>query len=90
MQLTPKSETLMSDYKTRLERDLARSKKAEIISTAQIPAEIRPANSALIDDSFSNPVTGISFAAVAAVQETEDLKFLEGENSDVCFIFSVF
>ncbi|VDN33011.1 unnamed protein product [Gongylonema pulchrum] len=78
--LTPKLEELMNDQKSRLERDTKRAKKAEIVSTGAVSASSSAAG-AYLDDGAA--VAGVSFSAVAALQNAEDSKLADEKDNDV-------
>ena len=83
----------MDDHKARLDRDSRRARKAETVYTGALPVEPR-SNGGYIDESMSAPIAGVSFSSVAALQDAEDEKLLDPDESDVsckfCFRFLFF
>uniref|UniRef100_A0A914R762 Uncharacterized protein n=1 Tax=Parascaris equorum TaxID=6256 RepID=A0A914R762_PAREQ len=41
-QLSPKQDGIISEHKARIQRDLRRAKRAEVISTSAVPIEVHP------------------------------------------------
>ncbi|KHN79043.1 THO complex subunit 2 [Toxocara canis] len=82
--LTPKQDGIINEHKARIQRDLRRAKRAEVISTGAVPIEIHSQPSVLsyVDDSMNATIAGVSFAAVAAQQDAEDAKLMEDDCSD--------
>uniref|UniRef100_A0A915B9T2 THO complex subunit 2 n=4 Tax=Parascaris univalens TaxID=6257 RepID=A0A915B9T2_PARUN len=82
--LSPKQDGIISEHKARIQRDLRRAKRAEVISTSAVPIEVHPQSTgaAFVDDSLNATIAGVSFASVAAQQDAEDAKLVDCDTSD--------
>lgn len=91
-QLSPKQDGIISEHKARIQRDLRRAKRAEVISTSAVPIEMHPQSTGavFVDDSLNATIAGVSFASVAAQQDAEDAKLMDCDTSDVCSYACVF
>uniref|UniRef100_A0A9J2PZ50 THO complex subunit 2 n=1 Tax=Ascaris lumbricoides TaxID=6252 RepID=A0A9J2PZ50_ASCLU len=82
--LSPKQDGIISEHKARIQRDLRRAKRAEVISTSAVPIEMHPQSTGavFVDDSLNATIAGVSFASVAAQQDAEDAKLMDCDTSD--------
>ncbi|VDN03794.1 unnamed protein product [Thelazia callipaeda] len=80
--LSPKLDDLMSDHKSRVEKDAKLAKKSEIVSTGltSVDSKVLSAGTGYTEE--SSTISGVSFASVVAMQNADDPKKTDEKDND--------